>query len=192
MTVDDTAVPAGAPTPAAFAAPASAPTPLTLDRLSELTEQVAEEVRQGLHEIHFDAENRWSVRLHADDYTDVWLISWTPDQSTRLHDHAGSLGALTVVAGELVEHYWEGDLRERTLAERQGGRFPLGHVHDIVNTSDRPAVSVHAYSPPLTAMHYYEVTGDSALRRTGSILTTDPEPDIPTLESVPAAEEAIR
>ncbi|GAB3703341.1 cysteine dioxygenase [Nocardiopsis oceani] len=175
-----------------IAAPAVAPTPLTLDRLSELTAKVAEEVRQGLHEIHFDAENRWSVRLHSDDYTDVWLISWTPDQSTRLHDHAGSLGALTVVTGELVEHYWDAGLRERTLAERGGGRFPLGHVHDVTNTSDRPAVSVHAYSPPLTAMHYYEVTGENALRRTGSILTTDPEPDVPTLDDVPAAEGATR
>ncbi|WP_017583002.1 cysteine dioxygenase [Nocardiopsis valliformis] len=184
MTVNDTAVPA--------AAPAAAPTPLTLDRLSELTARVAEEVRQGLHEIRFDAENRWSVRLHSDDYTDVWLISWTPDQSTRLHDHAGSLGALSVVTGELVEHYWGGGLRERALAEREGGRFPLGHVHDVINTSDRPAVSVHAYSPPLTAMHYYEVTGDGALRRTGSILTTEPEPDVPVLESVPAAEGAAR
>lgn len=169
-----------------------APTPLTLDRLSELTAKVAEEVRQGLHEIHFDAENRWSVRLHADDYTDVWLISWTPDQSTRLHDHAGSLGALTVVTGELVEYYWDTGLRERTLAERGGDRFPLGHVHDVVNTSDGPAVSVHAYSPPLTAMHYYEITDQDSLRRTGSILTTEPEPDVPTLEAVPASEVAAR
>ena len=175
-----------------IAAPAVAPTPLTLGRLSELTAKVAEEVRQGLHEIHFDAENRWSVRLHSDDYTDVWLISWTPDQSTQLHDHAGSLGALTVVTGDLVEHYWDAGLRERTLAEHGGGRFPLGHVHDVTNTSDRPAVSVHAYSPPLTAMHYYEVAGENALRRTGSILTTDPEPDVPTLEDVPAAEGATR
>ncbi|MFE9245977.1 cysteine dioxygenase [Nocardiopsis sp. NPDC006938] len=170
----------------------TAPTPLTLDRLSALTARIAEEVRQGIHEIRFDAENRWSVRLHADDYTDVWLISWTPDQSTRLHDHAGSLGALTVVTGTLVERYWDAGLRERALPESGGGRFPLGHVHDVVNASDRPAVSVHAYSPPLTAMHYYEVTGDDALRRTGSVLTTDPEPDVPTLASVPASGRAGR
>ncbi|MBR8740197.1 cysteine dioxygenase family protein [Nocardiopsis sp. MG754419] len=188
MTVNDIAAHAQS-----LSAPAGtvAPTPLTLDRLSELTATVAEEVRQGLHEFHFDAEDRWSVRLHADDYTDVWLISWTPDQSTRLHDHAGSLGALTVVTGELVEWYWEAGLRERTLPAREGGRFPLGHVHDVINTSDRPAVSVHAYSPPLTAMHYYEVTDQDALRRTGSILTTDPEPDVPTLDSVPSTEEAV-
>lgn len=172
--------------PLSETAPA-APTPLTLDRLAGLTAEIAEEVRQGLHEIHFDAEERWSVRLRADDYTDVWLISWTPDQSTRLHDHAGSLGALTVVTGELVEHHWDGGLRERILAEGEGGRFPLGHVHDVVNTSTAPAVSVHAYSPPLTAMHYYEVTDGGTLRRTGSILTTDPEPDVPTLEAAPTA-----
>ncbi|MDT0329928.1 cysteine dioxygenase [Nocardiopsis lambiniae] len=170
----------------------TAPTPLTPDRLAALAAEVAEEVRQGLHEIHFDAEDRWSVRLHADDHTDVWLISWTPEQSTRLHDHAGSLGSLTVVTGELVERYWAGGLRERTLADGEVGRFPLGHVHDVVNASDAPAVSVHAYSPPLTAMHYYEVGGDGALRRTGSVLTTDPEPDVPTLDDVPTREEVGR
>ncbi|WP_017612075.1 cysteine dioxygenase [Nocardiopsis salina] len=175
MTVDDTA---------------HAPTPLTLERLSALTARVAEEVRQGLHEIRFDAEDRWSVRLHADDQTDVWLISWTPDQSTRLHDHAGSLGALTVVTGALVERYWDSGLRERTLADHEGGAFPLGHVHDVVNTGAEAAVSVHAYSPPLTAMHYYDVGPDNTLRRTSSVLTTDPEPDVPTLEDVPDREEA--
>ncbi|NKY99389.1 cysteine dioxygenase [Nocardiopsis alborubida] len=167
------------------AAPAAAPTPLTLDRLSELTAEVAREVREGLHEVRFDAENRWSVRLRADDHTDVWLISWTPDQSTRLHDHAGSLGALTVVAGDLVERYWDAGLRERALPDGGGGRFPLGHVHDVVNASDSPAVSVHAYSPPLTAMHYYGVGGDGALRRTRSVLTTAPEPGAPVLEGIP-------
>ncbi|QUX27377.1 cysteine dioxygenase family protein [Nocardiopsis akebiae] len=165
---------------------AAAPTPLTPDRLSELTAEVAREVREGLHEVRFDAGNRWSVRLRADDHTDVWLISWTPDQSTRLHDHAESLGALTVVAGDLVERYWDAGLRERALPDGGGGRFPLGHVHDVANASESPAVSVHAYSPPLAAMHYYEVGGDGAPRRTRSVLTTEPEPDAPVLEELPA------
>ena len=36
--------------------------------------------------------------------------------------------------------------------------FGAGHVHDMVNASAAPAVSVHAYSPPLTAMRRYELT----------------------------------
>ena len=38
-----------------------------------------------------------------------------------------------------------------------------------------PTLSVHAYSPPLTAMSYYEVTERAALRRTRTALTDGPE-----------------
>jgi hypothetical protein len=31
-------------------------------------------------------------------------------------------------------------------------------VHDVINLSGEPTVSVHAYSPPLTAMRRYELT----------------------------------
>lgn len=175
MTVDETA---------------HAPIPLTLEHLSALSARVTGEVRQGLHEVRFDAAGRWSVRLHTDDHTDVRLISWTPDRSTRLHDHAGPPGALTVATGALVERYWAAGLYERTLAEDDRGTFSLGHVHDVVNTGSGPAVSMHEYSPPLTAMHYYDVGPDHALRRTSSVLTTGPEPDVPTLDGLPARGEA--
>jgi quercetin dioxygenase-like cupin family protein len=171
-------------------APAPAPTPLSLDRLVELTAATARDVRRGLHRIHYDAENRWSVRLHGDAYADVWLISWTPSQSTALHDHAGSLGALTVVSGTLTERYWTGGLRERALEGGGGAAFPLGHVHDVVNLAADPAVSVHAYSPPLTAMSYYRVDGTGALRRTHSVLTHEPEPDAVVLDGVPTRADA--
>jgi len=41
-----------------------------------------------------------------------------------------------------------------------------------------PTLSVHAYSPPLTAMSYYEVTGHGTLRRTRTVLTDQPEGDM--------------
>jgi Cysteine dioxygenase type I len=44
-------------------------------------------------------------------------------------------------------------------------------VHDVVNTAPRHAVSVHAYSPPLTAMSYYAVDPSGGLVRTRSVLT---------------------
>jgi hypothetical protein len=31
-------------------------------------------------------------------------------------------------------------------------------VHEVMNTSTGPAVSIHAYSPPLAAMRRYELT----------------------------------
>jgi hypothetical protein len=31
-------------------------------------------------------------------------------------------------------------------------------VHDVSNASGEPALSIHAYSPPLTAMRRYDMT----------------------------------
>ncbi len=57
----------------------------------------------------WDTTHRWSTRLYADDDLDLWLISWTPGEATELHDHAGSLGALTVLSGgSLREYHWTG------------------------------------------------------------------------------------
>jgi predicted metal-dependent enzyme (double-stranded beta helix superfamily) len=151
-----------------------APTPLGLPDLTELTRSVATQVRTGAHEVVLDSDGRWYRRLHADPFVDVWLISWVAEQATELHDHAGSLGALTVVSGVLQEQRWvpvEGALRTRRLRAGRGVTFGLGHVHDVVNTEPAHAVSVHAYSPPLTAMSYYAVDRGGALRRTRSVLT---------------------
>ena len=152
----------------------SAPTPLGPADLADLTRSVAAQVRSGSHEVVLDPERRWYRRLYADPFVDVWLISWVAEQATELHDHAGSLGALTVVSGSLQEQRWvpaERALRTRRLRAGRGATFGLGHVHDVVNTEPAHAVSVHAYSPPLTAMSYYAVGPDGALRRTRSVLT---------------------
>jgi predicted metal-dependent enzyme (double-stranded beta helix superfamily) len=169
---------------------AGGPTPLVLSQLRTLVRGYAAAVEDGVHQPVHDPGRRWYTRLHHDPYVDVWLISWPGDTSTELHDHAGSLGALTVVRGTLTEHRWAGDRRggghiaSRELATGRGAAFPLGHVHDVVNAAAEPAVSVHAYSPPLTAMSYYAVDEAGSLRRTRSVLTDEPEPPVlPALEA---------
>lgn len=162
------------------------PTRLRPHDLLRITDQGASEVLEG----RFDhllpnggvwpTDERWSTRLHTDDDVDVWLISWVPDRSTELHDHAGSLGALTVLSGSLVEYRWAGDgLKRRRLDSGDQASFPLGWVHDVMRApasiTTGPTLSVHAYSPPLTAMSYYEVTDKASLRRTRTELTDEPE-----------------
>ncbi|MEU4597627.1 cysteine dioxygenase family protein [Nocardia sp. GTS18] len=167
------------------------PTRLRPADLLRLTDEGAEDVLAGRYDHLLPAdglwptEQRWATRLIADDEVDVWLISWTPGKSTELHDHAGSLGALTVLSGALSEFRWNGtELRERTLAAGDQASFPIGWVHDVVRAADAtagpldPTLSVHAYSPPLTAMSYYEVTGHGTLRRTQTVLTDQPEGDL--------------
>jgi predicted metal-dependent enzyme (double-stranded beta helix superfamily) len=157
---------------------AAGPAPLTLPDLRRLTRRIAEEVRGGVHEVCVDEQRRWYQLLQTDGYVDVWLISWARQQAAELHDHGGSLGALTVVRGALTEHRWvpaRATLGTRSLCAGASVGFPLGHVHDVTNTAAEPAVSVHAYSPPLTAMSYYRVEPRGLLRRTRSELTRQPE-----------------
>jgi hypothetical protein len=166
-----------------------APTRLRVPDLLHATDVAADHVMSGRYD-HvlpaggLDTRERWFTRLHGDDELDVWLISWVPERSTELHDHGGSLGALTVVSGALVETRWDGDgLRDRRLEAGDQAGFPLGWVHDVVWAPSRPVsiqtptLSVHAYSPPLTAMSYYDVTARNTLRRDRTELTDKPEGD---------------
>ena len=159
----------------------SGPTRLRLPDLLHATDRAAADVLDGLYD-HLlppggvPVDDRWFVRLHGDDDLDVSLISWAPGHPTELHDHGGSLGALTVLAGALNEFRWDGEaLRRRRLDAGDQAAFPLGWVHDVVwakaTTSAGPTLSVHAYSPPLTAMSYYDVTGRGTLRRDRTELT---------------------
>jgi predicted metal-dependent enzyme (double-stranded beta helix superfamily) len=161
-------------------------TSLTLDELAATTRRFAEEVRTGCHEVCADPAERWHVRIHADDRVDVWLISWTPEQGTQLHDHGDSAGAFTVVEGELTESVWAGPraagaLSHLTRGEGQTVVFGTRYVHDVTNRAVGTAVSVHAYSPPLSLMHYYDVDGDRLVRRASS-WTDDPEAPAPARE----------
>ena len=153
------------------------PAPLSLAALAALTERVAGEVRAGLHTVHADADERWHVRLRCSDDVDVWLISWTTDQGTQLHDHGGSSGSFTVVEGQLAEAIWAdggGTLSHHARSAGDSVVFGEKYVHDVRNVGTRTAVSVHAYSPPLTAMSYYDVEGDQ-LVRLATAWTDDPE-----------------
>jgi hypothetical protein len=169
-----------------------APTRLRPADLLHVTDRFAHDVLAGdydhLSRAHASTTERWFTRLHGDDELDVWLIGWVPDRSTELHDHGGSLGALTVVSGALRETRWDGTaLRNRRLVAGDQAAFPLGWVHDVVWARESATVggvlprpttqtlSVHAYSPPLTAMSYYEVTERDTLRRKRTELTDKPE-----------------
>lgn len=175
----------------------SAPTRLRLADLLHATDRSADDVLSGRYD-HLmppggpPEHDRWFTRLRGDDELDIWLISWVPDRSTELHDHGGSLGALTVVSGSLSETRWDGKaLRRRRLSAGDQAGFPLGWVHDVVWAPEvfdaptsiagaaasfaAPTLSVHAYSPPLTAMSFYEVSGRNTLRRKRTELTDTPE-----------------
>jgi hypothetical protein len=158
------------------------PRSLNALELIEVTRRVADDVTSGQYPfIDFDADVRWHQRIYRDSSVDVWLITWLPSQGTQLHDHGGSAGSFTVVSGELAEAVYArtgqntGELQEQTRPAGCSIGFDARYVHDVRNMSQAPAVSVHAYSLPLTSMTYYDLV-DRSLERVATLATDDPEP----------------
>jgi len=132
------------------------PLSLDLDDLVQVVCGVATDEALWRPRVRFRSESRWWTRLHGDDALDVWLLTWLEDQSTDLHDHGASAAAFTVLEGRLSEVRVSG-LREKVSLVPPGGIATVapGVVHDVRNPSGRPAISIHAYSPPLREMTYY-------------------------------------
>jgi predicted metal-dependent enzyme (double-stranded beta helix superfamily) len=122
--------------------------------------------------VRYEQAQRWYTRLEWDIDHEVWLLSWLPGQATGFHDHGGSSGAFTVAQGTLRERTAPGGRPQAGSARLTRGAvssFGPRYVHDVSNTSRRPAVSIHAYSPPLTSMRRYLPTASGLVE-----VTTDP------------------
>lgn len=153
--------------------------PLELAELIDLVRAVAAhpEVWRPRLRLPTAGSDRWWTRLHEGADVDVWLLSWLPGQATELHDHVGSAAAFTVVQGRLDEVRLGADQRQLSTPRRPDTTAWVapGVPHDVVAAGPGPAVSIHAYSPPLTAMTFWEHDGRGALRPGRTVRTDEPE-----------------
>ncbi|MGB8861846.1 MAG: cysteine dioxygenase family protein [Ilumatobacteraceae bacterium] len=95
---------------------------------------------------------------------EAWVICWPAGTELELHDHGNSSGAFSVVAGHLDETtVVDGDAVVRRLARGGTASFGPSYVHAVANHGNRPATSVHVYSPPLEFMDFYDQADDGAL-----------------------------
>ncbi|MFJ8310689.1 MULTISPECIES: cysteine dioxygenase [unclassified Streptomyces] len=125
------------------------PHPVTVAEFAGLARSIADDRSQWAHLIQYDATSRWYHRLRTGPGYEVWLLSWVPGQGSGAHDHGRSSGVLTVLDGELTERTERGVRNLTTGSQRV---FAPGYVHEVVNDSLEPAVSLHVYYPGLTNM----------------------------------------
>ncbi|MFG2650770.1 cysteine dioxygenase [Streptomyces sp. NPDC048436] len=123
--------------------------PATVAEFVGLARTIAADRAQWAHLVEYDATSRWYHRLRTGPGYEVWLLSWVPGQGSGLHDHGLSSGVLTVLEGELTERTERG---QRALGAAAQRVFAPGYVHEVVNDSLEPAVSLHIYYPGLTDM----------------------------------------
>jgi rhodanese-related sulfurtransferase/mannose-6-phosphate isomerase-like protein (cupin superfamily) len=131
--------------------------------LTAIAELYALRADQWIERVRLTVQDRWYEQLYQGPDFDVWAISWLPGQSTGFHDHGGSAGAFVVVAGSLEEHRF--GTPARVIDAGRPRAFGPDYAHDVRNTSPAPAISIHAYSPPLVEMNEYELDGNELVKR---------------------------
>jgi predicted metal-dependent enzyme (double-stranded beta helix superfamily) len=135
--------------------------------LARIVRQTVERPELWRPLVRFEADERWYARISSGDEHEVWLLTWLPGQQTGFHDHGESRGAFTVASGCLTEQAaicGRPETRSRKLRAGAVRSFGTRYVHDVRNDAIEPAVSIHAYSPPLSNMHRFEVASDGLLR----------------------------
>ena len=97
----------------------------------------------------------------------AWVICWSEDQDTGFHDHDLSAAAIAVISGAVREdrmRLGSGPL-SRVIGAGSSFTVPPVAIHRVMHAGGAPAVTIHAYSPPLTRTGVYRVGDGGELQR---------------------------
>jgi hypothetical protein len=135
--------------------------------LRRLVAELASQPEAWRDLVRHDSSQRIYRQLWRDEHVVAWLICWMHDHDTGFHDHDLSAGAVTVVAGAVCEERLAlgGPPLVRTFGRGQTFDFAASDIHRVLHVGDEPAVTLHAYSPPLWRMGAYAVRADGVLAR---------------------------
>jgi mannose-6-phosphate isomerase-like protein (cupin superfamily) len=138
--------------------------PRELDRF--VASLVAQRERWEHHVRHAD-DVRVYEQIWDDADVNAWVICWSEDQDTGFHDHDLSAAAIAVISGAVREdrmRLGSGPL-SRVIEAGSSFAVPPVAIHRVMHAGGAPAVTIHAYSPPLTRTGVYRVGDGGELQR---------------------------
>jgi quercetin dioxygenase-like cupin family protein len=116
--------------------------------------------------VSHDERERVYALVHRDDDVELYLVCWMPGHDTGFHDHDHSSAAITVLEGAITEERLSlSGAVERELTSGDTVTIGKEAIHRVRHAGDLPAVTLHAYSPPLERVGTYEFSDDGALLR---------------------------
>ena len=141
---------------------------ISLNKLVNNLKKKSDDIKTNLEKLDYILDNnitnwREFVKLNKNKYIrnliyrdkvfEVLIINWLPGQHTKLHDHPKNGCLLKVLYGELCEIRKNNQITENLL---QTNKISYMHSnlgkHIISNIGNKPAISIHVYSPP----NYYK------------------------------------
>jgi predicted metal-dependent enzyme (double-stranded beta helix superfamily) len=135
--------------------------------LDAFVRELADRPELWIDLVKHDTRQRHYEELLSDAHLTAWLICWMDDHDTGFHDHDVSAGAVAVVSAAVREEPLAiyGPVRQRTVDAGDSFHVAAADIHRVRRAGNDPAVTLHAYSPPLLRMGAYVIGEDGALAR---------------------------
>ena len=140
---------------------------LTTGELRRLVRDLAAQPELWEHLIRHDPSERTYEQLLLDEHVGVYLICWMDGHDTGFHDHDVSAAAIAVAHGQVREDRLSIGAEPASCLLGPGDVLDVepADIHRVRHAGRLPAVTIHAYSPPLARMGSYEVSPSGRLRR---------------------------
>ena len=140
---------------------------LTTAELKQFVTDLVAEPERWEHLVHHSGDARVYEQIWDDEHVNAWVICWSEDQDTGFHDHDESAAAIAVISGQVREDRLRlgSDPRTREIAGGKVFTVPATAIHRVLHAGGTPAVTIHAYSPPLARSGAYRLGPDGELER---------------------------
>jgi cysteine dioxygenase len=113
------------------------------------------------------SERRYTRNLvYKDGHFEIMIMCWNAGQRSSIHDHAGSLGGIKILEGELTECLFarapNGMIKplssaDYSIEDRRVEETSLIHQISNLQADNAKSVSIHIYVPPLIRMNVYSL-----------------------------------
>jgi mannose-6-phosphate isomerase-like protein (cupin superfamily) len=140
---------------------------LTLPELEGFLTALVASPERWAHLVRHENDARVFEQIWDDEDVNAWVICWSEDQDTGFHDHDDSGAAIAVISGQVQENRLRlvGEHPSRVFGPGSMFTVPAAAIHRVLHAGDAPAVTIHAYSPPLARTGAYRVGPDGELER---------------------------
>jgi len=140
---------------------------LTPAELEDFVADLAATPDRWRHLVRHASDARVYEQIVDNEDVNAWVICWSEDQDTGFHDHDLSAAAIAVVSGQVREDRLRlgAAPRSRVIGAGRSFSVPPVAIHRVMHSGTAPAVTIHAYSPPLARTGVYRVGAGGELQR---------------------------
>jgi quercetin dioxygenase-like cupin family protein len=140
---------------------------LTIQELEQFVNSLVDSPHLWEHAVRHADDARVFELIWDDEDVNAWVICWSEDQDTGFHDHDISGAAISVISGHVREDRLTlaGEPRLQIIGPGRTFTVPPVAIHRVLHTGDAPAVTIHAYSPPLARTGAYRTGPNGELER---------------------------